>query len=86
LKTSDCGYHAWLEIPGAWDSAAGFATEARRRGVVVSPADVFATGGNVPNAVRLSLSAPNDRDALTHGLNKLARLLSETPCCGPPVV
>jgi DNA-binding transcriptional MocR family regulator len=86
MKANDCGYHVWLEIPGAWENAAGFATEARRRGVAVSPADVFATGGNVPNAVRLSLSAPNDRDSLRRGLNKLARLLSETPCCGPPVV
>ncbi len=86
LKSSDCGYHAWLEIPEAWENAAGFATEARRRGVAVSTADVFATGGNVPNAVRLSLSAPNDRESLRRGLNKLARLLSETPCCGPPVV
>jgi DNA-binding transcriptional MocR family regulator len=86
LHTADCGYHAWLEIPEAWENAAGFATEARRRGVAVSSADVFATGGIVPNAVRLSLSAPCDRDEVKQGLTKLARLLSETPCCGPPVV
>jgi DNA-binding transcriptional MocR family regulator len=86
VKSSDSGYHVWLEIPEAWESAAGFATEARRRGVAVSPADVFATGGNIPNAVRLSLSAPKDRTTLKRGLTKLARLLSETPCCGPPVV
>jgi DNA-binding transcriptional MocR family regulator len=86
LRTDAHGLHAWLTLPQPWESAASFASEARRRGVAVAPADVFAVGGRIPNAVRLSLSAPADRDVMTEGLKKLARLLEDAPCCGPPIV
>jgi len=86
LYADDHGLHAWLELPQPWESAAGFAAEARRRGVAVAPADVFAVGGKIPNAVRLSLSAPFDRDVVTQALRKIARLLDDAPCCGPPIV
>jgi DNA-binding transcriptional MocR family regulator len=86
VRADDHGLHAWLELPPPWESAAAFAAEARRRGVAVAPADVFAVGGNIPNAVRLSLSAPFDRDTMTQALRKIARLLDDAPCCGPPMV
>jgi DNA-binding transcriptional MocR family regulator len=86
LKTDDHGLHAWLELPDSWENAAAFSREARRRGVTVAPADVFAVGGDAPSGVRLSLSAPLDREVMTRGLQKLARILQDGPCCGPPIV
>jgi len=32
------------------------------------------------------LSAPSDRDVMTQALRKLARLLDDAPCCGPPIL
>jgi DNA-binding transcriptional MocR family regulator len=86
LRSDDHGHHVWLELPEGWESAAAFAAEAGRRGVAVAPADAFTMGGKIPNAVRLSLSAPRDRESMTKALRKLERLLSERPCCGPPIV
>jgi DNA-binding transcriptional MocR family regulator len=86
LRADDCGHHAWLELPERWESAAGFAAEARRRGVAVTPADLFAVGGNIPNAVRLSLSAPRTHEALSAGLRKVAQTLTAAPGLGPAIV
>jgi DNA-binding transcriptional MocR family regulator len=86
LRADDCGHHAWLELPDRWESAVGFAAETRRRGVAVTPADIFAVGGNTPNAVRLSLSAPRSHDALSTGLKKIAQALSGPPGLGPAIV
>src|SRR5262249_46857986 len=68
----------WLMLPPAW-RADTFAAEASRRGVLVTPAAAFATGPRVPKAVRVSISAPRDRDQLRLGLETLARLLADSP-------
>jgi DNA-binding transcriptional MocR family regulator len=86
LRTDDHGHHAWLELPETWDSAARFAAETRRRGVAVTPADVFAVGGNVPSAVRLSLSAPSNFESLSSGLITVAQTLRSEPGLGPAIV
>ena len=68
----------WLILPPAWRSDA-FAAEASRRGVLVTQAAAFAIGPRVPKAVRVSISAPRDRDQLRTGLDILARLLADSP-------
>jgi DNA-binding transcriptional MocR family regulator len=71
--------HAWLQVNAAWQSD-DFAREARQRGVLVSPARDFAVARHdVPNAVRLALGAPPDRDTLKKGLTALAAILAEPP-------
>jgi DNA-binding transcriptional MocR family regulator len=71
--------HAWVELPAAWQ-ADDFVRGARQRGVVVSPARDFAVARHdVPNAVRLALGAPPDRDTLTTGLTTLAAILNDPP-------
>lgn len=73
--TQICGLHAWLRLPEPW-RADEFSREARARGVLVSPADVFATGrSNAPQAVRLCLGAAADPANLRAGLMVLATLL-----------
>ena len=71
--------HAWLQLPEPWRSA-HFAAEAKRRGVLVAPAEAFAIGRReVPYAVRLGLGPPRDRAELETGLRRLADMLREGP-------
>ena len=71
--------HAWLELPSIWQ-ADDFTREARQRGVLVTAAREFAvTRHDVPNAVRIALGAPFDRDTLKRALVTLATILEEPP-------
>jgi DNA-binding transcriptional MocR family regulator len=71
--------HAWLQLPPAWASD-DFAREARQRGVIVTPGREFAVARHdVPNAVRIALGAPPDRETLKSALNTLAEILRDTP-------
>jgi DNA-binding transcriptional MocR family regulator len=68
-------YHGWLELPEGWTTAE-FVAQARRARVAVTPGDAFAVSGRCePPAVRLSLTATTDRNALEDALGRLARLL-----------
>jgi DNA-binding transcriptional MocR family regulator len=68
----------WLVLPPDWRADA-FAAEASRRGVLVTQGAAFAVGARVPKAVRVSVSAPRDRERLRTGLETLARLLVDGP-------
>ncbi len=76
------GYHLWLRLPEPWQSAS-FSTECRRRGVSVTPAEVFLVGrGVAPPAVRVCLGAPVGHGELEKGLRLLAETLAATPTDG----
>jgi DNA-binding transcriptional MocR family regulator len=76
---SEASQHAWLHLPAAWP-AEDFVREARQRGVVVSPARDFAVARHdVPNAVRVALGAPFDRETLKDAVARLAAILDEPP-------
>lgn len=71
--------HAWLQLPARWP-ADDFAREARQRGVIVTPGREFAVARHdVPNAVRISLGPPVDRDVLKTALATLADILAGGP-------
>jgi DNA-binding transcriptional MocR family regulator len=72
------GLHCWLTLPEHWASM-HFAAEARQRGVVISPAEVFAIGGRAPRAIRICLACARSRDELRRGLTILAQLAHEPP-------
>jgi len=79
-------FHIWLELPAPWRSE-GFTQEARRRGVLVAPAEAFAVGREeVPHAVRVSLSAAPTRATLERGLEIIADILRGPPAPGPSIV
>lgn len=64
-------YHLWLRLPEPWNATA-FASAARDRGVVVTPAEAFHLGpGPAPAAVRISLSCAPDRAVLHRGLQSV---------------
>ena len=71
--------HLWLELPEPWRSH-DFVAAARRRGVAVTPADVFAVGrASAPHAVRLALGAPRSEAVLARGLTIVRELLDAAP-------
>jgi DNA-binding transcriptional MocR family regulator len=71
--------HAWLQLPAEW-SADDFAREARQRGVILTPGREFAVARHhVPNAVRIALGAPSDRETLKKAATTLAAILADAP-------
>jgi DNA-binding transcriptional MocR family regulator len=72
------GLHGWLTLPEHW-MPAHFAAEMRQRGVIITPAEVFAVGKPVPPAVRICLSAARSRDELRRALSIIAELARGTP-------
>jgi len=86
LVTHPRCFHAWLTLPRPWRHE-DFAAEARRRGVMVGSARVFAVGRQpVPHAVRLCLHAASGRAQLKAGLEVLARILKGAPAEVPALV
>ena len=72
-------YHIWVELPEGWTSAS-FSAEARRRGVVVTPAEAFQiSGGEPPRCVRVCLGAVDDVHTLRAGLEVLAEISTSSP-------
>jgi DNA-binding transcriptional MocR family regulator len=62
------GMHLWLLLPEPWRSDA-FTAAARRRGVLVSPAEAFLVGRTAgAHAVRVSLGSARTRAELEQGL------------------
>lgn len=71
--------HAWLQLPATWP-ADDFVREARQRGVVVTPGRDFAVARHdVPNAVRVALGAPPDRETLKRAVATLADIVADAP-------
>ncbi|AGC46425.1 GntR family transcriptional regulator [Myxococcus stipitatus DSM 14675] len=72
-------YHLWLKLPAPW-RAEPFTSHARRRGVTVTPAELFNVGpSTAPSAVRVCLGAPRTRAALEKGLQRLRETLEGGP-------
>lgn len=68
-------YFSWLPLPDHLP-ALDVVAEAASRGVLVGPAHLFAAHpGNVPNAIRLSLSAPASREKLERGISIITEIL-----------
>jgi DNA-binding transcriptional MocR family regulator len=71
--------HAWLQLPPRWP-AEDFAREARQRGVIVTPGREFAVARHEsPNAARICLGPPAERQTLKRALDILADILADTP-------
>ncbi len=71
--------HVWLQLSPRWPSD-DFTREARQRGVIVTPGREFAVERHdAPNAVRVCLGPPADRESLRRALVTLAEILNDTP-------
>ncbi|NTX63061.1 PLP-dependent aminotransferase family protein [Myxococcus sp. CA051A] len=72
-------YHLWLKLPSTWRAEA-FTSQARRRGVLVMPAELFTVGpATAPAAVRVCLGTPRTRASLEKGLHRLRETLEGGP-------
>jgi DNA-binding transcriptional MocR family regulator len=71
--------HVWLQLPARWP-ADDFTRETRQRGVVITAGREFAVARHdAPNAVRVCLGPPAERQSLTRALATLAEILNDTP-------
>jgi DNA-binding transcriptional MocR family regulator len=78
-------FHIWLQVRNGW-TARQFAREAERRGVGVTPVEIFAVDGRYcDNAVRVCISAAHDMSRLRSGLVVLGDLLKEAPPNDMPI-
>ncbi|HEY0525219.1 MAG TPA: PLP-dependent aminotransferase family protein [Stellaceae bacterium] len=71
-------YYVWLRLPPRWPKAELIA-HAMHKGISIESSDGFAIDGQGPDAVRLSLSGPNDRTRLRSALLTLADLIEQEP-------
>lgn len=71
--------HVWLQLPPRWP-AEDFTREARQRGVVITPGRDFAVARHdAPNAVRVCLGPPAERQSLKRAITILKVILEDTP-------
>jgi DNA-binding transcriptional MocR family regulator len=71
--------HQWVQLPPRWP-AEDFAREARQRGVLVTPGREFAVARHdAPNAIRICLGPPAERQTLKKALTTLAEILDDSP-------
>jgi DNA-binding transcriptional MocR family regulator len=76
VRAFPAAYHLWLPLPRPLKSDE-LTRRLRRRGVAVTPAEVFAVGpGPVPEAVRVCLGAVRTRAELERGLRVIAESLA----------
>ncbi len=79
VESHPASFHLWLHLPEPWRWS-DFVAASERRGVRVTPPDLFATGrAAVPQAVRLCLSAVESEARLEAALATLATLLAAPP-------
>jgi DNA-binding transcriptional MocR family regulator len=71
------GLHLWLRLPPRWDRRDLVAHLRQQARLAVVPSDAFAvdSGAALPDAVRVSLGAATDREALRGALHTLAGAL-----------
>lgn len=77
-KVPVSGIHVWHKLPAYWTSRE-LVQAAQAADLRVTPSDVFWSGPNPPNAIRISLGGVRDRDRLRSALRKLADLLARRP-------
>ncbi|MET3231455.1 UNVERIFIED_ORG: DNA-binding transcriptional MocR family regulator [Burkholderia sp. 1263] len=72
------GFHLWLPIPAQCNwSAPELALQLRNQGVGVVAGAAFSTDGNPPNAIRVCLGGPQDRDDCRDALQRVAETLND---------
>jgi len=79
LRTNATSYLVWLELPDRWTTME-FTMEAQRRGVALTPAEIFAINrGAARNAVRISISTAVDHATLKRALEIIRDMLDASP-------
>ncbi|MBU0983108.1 MAG: PLP-dependent aminotransferase family protein [candidate division Zixibacteria bacterium] len=79
FRAAPTSHFVWVPLPDPWTNAA-FTAEAYRRGVAIAPSEVFAVDtAAAGSAVRICLSAADNRELLTTALETVGAILNSTP-------
>jgi len=79
IMTHPNSQHIWLNLPELW-TGSQFAFEAYRRGVALTPSEIFAVRRDLPsNAVRISLASVSSIEIMKQGLQIISSILEGTP-------
>ncbi|MBI4964493.1 MAG: PLP-dependent aminotransferase family protein [Desulfomonile tiedjei] len=85
-RSKPTGYFLWLELPDHWNASA-FEHEALRHQIAVVGAEQFTVGhASAPAAIRVSLTAPRNREQLSRGLAKLRNILESPEAHEKPIL
>ncbi|GAB5095789.1 MULTISPECIES: PLP-dependent aminotransferase family protein [unclassified Caballeronia] len=72
------GFHLWLPVPDLCDwSASELALQLRNQGIGAVAGAAFSTDGNPPNALRLCLGGPQNREDCREALKRVADMLAD---------
>lgn len=71
-------FHLWLKVPEPW-SRIEFATHLRSHGVGVVVSDTFTVSGAAPEAVRVCLGGPANREDCRHSLEIIEDAIEHLP-------
>ncbi len=77
-RTKKDAFHLWLDVPEQW-TRNEFATHLRAHGVPVVVSDSFTIAGTPPEAVRVCLGGPADRDECRHSLGLIEDAIEQLP-------
>ncbi|WP_249120140.1 aminotransferase-like domain-containing protein [Plastoroseomonas hellenica] len=72
------GFHLWLSLPPPWTRSA-FLDQVRVQGVGLAASDAFAVTTPAPEALRVCLGGPADREAIREALEDIAEALRQAP-------
>lgn len=79
FQAHPAGTHLWLRLPEPW-RAGEFVAQAREHHILLAPAEQFIVGqAAAPQAVRIAIGAPGDRDRLSQALTVLADMARGLP-------
>jgi DNA-binding transcriptional MocR family regulator len=78
FRADPVGFHLWVSLPESWTRSA-FVGHMRSTGIGVVASDAFATESTPPEAVRVCLGGPADRQAVRGALEFMAHALAESP-------
>lgn len=84
VAASPCAFHLWLRLPDEW-TRGEFIMRLRGTGIGIVGSDAFAVS-TPPEAVRVALGAPKDRQGVREALRQVADLLAEAPAMSSMVV
>ncbi len=72
------GFHIWLPVPATCDwSASELAPQLRNQGIGAVAGAAFSTDGDPPNALRLCLGGPQNREDCREALTRLVNMLDD---------
>ena len=81
-ENSFCGdplsFSIWVPLPALWTRSA-FVEHMRSTGIGVVGSDAFVASGNAPEAVRVCLGGPTNRQKIKGVLEYLTHALTESP-------